>query len=165
MIVKNTSLHPVLVKLEASDFTFYPIGSRYLDVAEPGADYDFLVESKDAKEDLKLKTFLINNDFKMLEDNHAEVAYSADGLLTAVYRWAPREGLPGVDILAGHKEEIQFRRRVFEVLRKRVLYPANKVGYEPISQAFKRFDPSGAVWLQFFTVLKDVVRTEMEHGD
>lgn len=147
--------HPVLAVLASNaNFVFYPTGSRFLGCNKEYSDHDFfvVVEWDNAKE---LKAMMDVHGFRTQERG----GYCVDDRLDAVYTWTdPDRRLPGVDILAGRREEIDRRRAVFDVMR-RVMYRDNGLesyDAEAVADITRRIK-KGPGWRGLYAIVTEAV--------
>ena len=113
MIVGNHN-HPIVQDIEASEWRFHLVGSRFVGVHNNRSDWDFFCEcSYDESASGRLAKWLTELGFK-----RTSMGYGPDSRLHAIFQWKdPKSQHPGVDIFAGSPEVVAFRLKVHGLIK------------------------------------------------
>lgn len=106
--------HLIVQAIEASEWRFHLVGSRFVGVHNDRSDWDFLCECgwEEATRG-KLDSWLTELGFK-----RTSMGYGPDPRLHAIFQWKDPKSLhPGVDIFAGSPEVVAFRLKVHGLIK------------------------------------------------
>lgn len=113
-MIVSTNNHPIIEAIEASEWRFHLVGSRFVGVHNDRSDWDFFCEcGYDESASGSLAKWLTELGFK-----RTSMGYGPDRRLHAIFQWkSDGSQHPGVDIFAGSPEVVAFRLQVHGLIK------------------------------------------------